>query len=254
MNCPKCHKVLKEQGIQCPHCGIYFAKYAKYHVVDDDTQPETLPDNIKIYDDEEIGEEINPYLAIFFEDAQRDNSLVLVGRSIVFIALTLWGWLIINSGMDEYAFGEGFLHLINTPFHEAGHVIFRVFGEYMHSLGGTLGQLLMPLICMGTLLFKTRDPFGASVCLWWFGENFLDITPYMADARALEQPLLGGNIGYKSPYGFHDWEYLLTEIDLIEYDLIFAKTTYIMGSVIMILSLLWAAVILFKQYKTVSES
>lgn len=252
MICPKCHKELQEQGIQCPHCGVYFAKYAKYHATDE-MQSETLPDNIRIYEDD-AAEEMNPYSALFFDDAQRDNSAALLGRSIVFIALTLWGWLIINSGMEEYAFGEGFLHLINTPFHEAGHVIFRAFGEYMHSLGGTLGQLLIPLICMGTLLIKTRDPFGASVCLWWFGENFLDIAPYMADARALDLPLLGGNVGHSSPYGFHDWEYLLTEIDLIEYDLILAKATYITGSVIMILSLLWAGYLLFKQYKAVSES
>lgn len=251
MICPKCKKELQEQGIQCPHCGIYFAKYAQYHATEN-TQSDRLPDNIKIYDDDEIADaEINPLAALFFADAQRDSSLHLVWRGIVFVALTVWGWLIIFSYMDEYAFGEGFLHMINTPFHEAGHVIFRPFGQYMHSLGGTLGQLLMPLICMGTLLIKTRDPFGASVCLWWFGENFLDIAPYMADARALEQPLLGGNVGYKSPYGFHDWEYLLTEIDMIEYDIIFAKISYVFGSIIILLSLIWAGYLLFKQYRAI---
>ena len=48
----------------------------------------------------------------------------------------------------------------------------------MTALGGTLGQLLVPLICMLTLLLKARDPFGAAVCFWWFGENFLDIASY----------------------------------------------------------------------------
>jgi hypothetical protein len=251
MICPKCKKELQEQGIQCPHCGIYFAKYAQYHATEN-SQSDKLPGNIKIYGDDEIADaEMNPLAALFFADAQRDSSLHLVWRGIVFIGLTVWGWLIIFSYMDDYAFGEGFLHLINTPFHEAGHVIFRPFGSFMHSLGGTLGQLLMPLICMGTLLIKTRDPFGASVCLWWFGENFLDIAPYMADARALEQPLLGGNVGYKSPYGFHDWEYLLTEIDMIEYDIIFAKISYVFGSIIMLLSLIWAGYLLFKQYRAI---
>ena len=251
MICPKCKKELQEQGFQCPHCGIYFAKYAQYHETEN-AQPDSLPSNIRVYDEDDT-EGMNPLAALLFADAQRDSSVHLIWRGIVLIALTIWGWLIIFSYMDDYAFGEGFLHLINTPFHEAGHVIFRPFGQFITSLGGTLGQLLMPLICLGTLLFKTRDPFGAAVCLWWFGENFLDIAPYMADARALEQPLLGGNIGYKSPYGFHDWEYILTEANIIEYDIILAKTIYVFGSLIMLLSLLWAGYLLFKQYKAVTE-
>jgi hypothetical protein len=251
MICPKCKKELQEQGFQCPHCGIYFAKYAQYHEAEN-AQPDSLPSNIRVYDEDDA-EGMNPLAALLFADVQRDSIVYLIWRALVFIGLTIWAWLIIFSYMDEYAFGEGFLHLINTPFHEAGHVIFSPFGQYMHSLGGTLGQLLMPLICMGTLLIKTRDPFGASVCLWWFGENFLDIAPYMADARALDLPLLGGNVGHSSPYGFHDWEYLLTEIDIIEYDIILAKTVYVFGSFIMLLSLLWAGYLLFKQYKAVTE-
>jgi hypothetical protein len=142
--------------------------------------------------------------------------------------------------------------LINLPFHEAGHIIFRPFGQFITSLGGTLGQLLMPLICMGTLLFKTRDPFGAAVTLWWFGENFLDIAPYMDDARAGDLPLIGGNFGHSSPYGFHDWEYLLTESNLIEYDHVLASIVFVIGIIIMLLSLVWAGFLLFKHYKVIS--
>lgn len=250
MICPKCRKEFQEQGVQCPHCGIFFEKYAKYHSTSNE-QAETLPSHIKVYEEGEAdSSENHPFIALLLQDSQQDNPVSLVGRGIMFVALTIWGCLIIISYIDEYAFGEQFLHLINTPFHEAGHIFFRPFGQYITSLGGTLGQLLMPLICLFTLLIKTRDPFGASVCLWWFGENFLDIAPYMADARALEQPLLGGNVGHSSPYGFHDWEYLLTEINVIEYDIILANIVYVLGSLIMILSLLWAGYLLFKQYQT----
>jgi len=246
MICPKCKKATPEQAIQCPHCGIFFAKYAKYHSTETD-QPTVLPRSIKIYSED--NEDIHPITALLFEDTLQDSGVYFIWRAIIFIALTIWGWLLIRSYIDDYAFGEAFLHLINTPFHEAGHIFFRPFGQFITSLGGTLGQLLMPLICMGTLLFKTRDPFGASVTLWWFGENFLDIAPYMDDARAGDLPLLGGNFGHSAPYGFHDWEYLLTESNIIEYDHTLAKIVFIIGSVIMLLSLIWAGFVLFKQYK-----
>ena len=245
MNCPKCKKIVLEQGIQCPHCGIFFAKYAQYH-----STPTELPRNIKVYDEDEV---VHPLAALLFQDAQQDNRLYFIGRAILFIGLTIWGWKFISSSIESNAVGESFLHMINLPFHEAGHIIFRPFGQFITSLGGTLGQLLMPLICMGTLLIKTRDPFGASVTLWWFGENFLDIAPYMDDARAGDLPLLGGNFGHSSPYGFHDWEYLLTESNLIEYDHILARIIFVIGTVIILLSLLWAGFLLHKQYKSISE-
>ena len=69
----------------------------------------------------------------------------------------LWGLSLMFSSVDSNAAGESFLHLINLPFHEFGHVLFSPFGDYMRSLGGTLGQLLMPAICCGALLVGTKD-------------------------------------------------------------------------------------------------
>jgi hypothetical protein len=243
MDCPKCHKAVPaEQTLQCPHCGIYFAKYAKYH--SNQTEPYSPPASFQIYEQDQ------PFLlnTLLFEDRLQDSQAYLIGRAIIFIGLLIWGIRLMTSTIDSNEVGESFLHLINTPFHEAGHVIFRPFGQFITSLGGTLGQLLMPLICMLTLLLKNRDPFGAAVALWWFSENFLDIAPYMADARAGDLPLLGGNFGHSSPYGFHDWEYLLTEMDIIEYDHSLASIVFVIGCLIMTLSLLWAGLLIIKHY------
>jgi hypothetical protein len=151
--------------------------------------------------------------------------------------------------MESNTIGSSFWHLVNLPFHEAGHIIFRPFGRFMTSLGGTLAQLLMPLICLVVFIIKTRDPFGASFSLWWLGENFMDIAPYINDARSLTLPLLGGNIGRTSPYGFHDWEFILKESGLIEYDHLLAHFSYKIGTVLMICAFLWGGYILFQQFK-----
>ncbi|WP_205662118.1 hypothetical protein [Alteromonas flava] len=110
------------------------------------------------------------------------------------------------------------VHLIFLPFHEAGHIFFGFFGQFMGSLGGTLGQLILPLVFCYAFFRHRHDTFATAVCAWWFGLNFLDIAPYLADARAGVLPLLGGNFGHSSPYGFHDWHYLLNETGLIGYD------------------------------------
>ena len=88
-----------------------------------------------------------------------------------------------------------FWHLVNLPFHEAGHILFGFFGKFIASLGGSLGQLLMPLICLLVFLVKTRDTFAAAFSLWWLGENFMDLAQYMDDARSPSLPFLGGNTG-----------------------------------------------------------
>ena len=243
MNCPKCQQGLNGQNEACPHCGIIFKKYYKYH-------PFQAESNLQPRIDSQYKDNETLPLTVFLlhQDAQQYTLENFVGRAILLGGLIIWSWLLMSASIESDAAGSSFLHKVNLPFHEAGHVIFRPFGAFVHSLGGTLGQLLMPSICMGTLLLKTRDPFGASVALWWFGENFLDIAPYMNDARAGQLPLLGGNFGHSAPYGFHDWQFLLTESGLIQYDHILAKATFFMGSVIILFALLWGGLLLVKQH------
>lgn len=244
-NCPKCLHELHAHSEACPHCGIVFEKYLKYHPVEQADRQNTQTTTVTLYEEDEI----KPLTQFLFHDKQQSTLGYLLGGVIIFAGLIIWSWQLMNASIENNAAGNSFLHLINLPFHEAGHIIFRPFGAFITSLGGTLGQLLMPSICMGVLLLKTRDPFGASVALWWVGENFLDIAPYMNDARAGQLPLLGGNFGHSAPYGFHDWQYLLTESGLLQYDHVLAKAVFVTGCAIMLLSLLWSGLLLVKRYK-----
>jgi len=242
MNCPKCRFELTVQSEICPHCGIVFEKYFKYHP--EDNERESGRSFVMTILEEDKARALKQLL---FEEAQQSPMVYFWGRLLIFVGLLIWSWQLMGSSIESNATGNSFLHLVNLPFHEAGHIIFRPFGAFITSLGGTLGQLIMPLICMGLLLVKTRDLFGASVALWWTGENFLDIAPYMNDARAGQLLLLGGNFGHSAPYGFHDWQYLLTESGLLQYDHILAKAVFLIGSVIMLLSLLWGGLLLLKR-------
>jgi len=246
MNCPKCHKNINESLNSCPECGIFFEKYKKYHGQD---KIENKDDASSISYKQSLTEKIRNYdwadLLFYIDD--KTDPLFLAGRFISFIIIFIWGWLFIFSSIESNYVGESFMHLINLPFHEAGHIIFRPFGSFFTSLGGTLGQMLIPLICLWTFLFKYRNTFGAAICLWWFGQNFLDIAPYINDARAGVLPLLGGNTGHTAPYGFHDWEYLLTETGLLHYDQFIARLSFFIGTLIILTAFSWGGFLLFKQ-------
>lgn len=246
MLCPKCKFEQNESNLECPQCGIIFSKYQAHKQRQNESIDDDANNMVHKTVEEPRNRQLKQLLCSSFGEVKY---ITLGGRVLVFIVILIWGMKFIFSSINGNYAGNSFIHLINLPFHEAGHILFRPFGSFIKSLGGTLGQMMMPLICLCTLLLKTRDAFGASICLWWFGQNFFDIAPYINDARAGILPLLGGNLGKSSPYGFHDWEYLLTESGLLQYDHLIAKLAVVCGTIIMILSFIWGGYILFLQYK-----
>jgi hypothetical protein len=228
-------------------CGIIFEKYLHHQRPPQSFQLKPEPSH-----DEEPEEKKERGIFtrdLFFDVDFNINPLFFGGRALLFLVLFIGGWKLIFSSVESNYVATSFWHLVNLPFHEAGHIFFRPFGRVMTSLGGSLSQLLMPLICLGVFIIMQRDTFAASVCLWWFGENFLDLAPYINDARSLTLPLLGGNTGRTAPYGFHDWEFILKELGLLRYDHALAQVAQKMGILIMLVALLWAGYILFKQYR-----
>jgi hypothetical protein len=149
------------------------------------------------------------------------------GEDIVRVILLLgllWITQQIWVGKEPYI-----LHSINLVFHEAGHVFFIFFGDFIHFLGGTLGQLIVPGI-VGLHFVLHRNVFGAVVTLWWIGTNFVDIGRYMADARAQILPLIGGE---------HDWFYLFATLNTLDHDVTIGNTFALVGYITMIVALLW---------------
>jgi hypothetical protein len=133
---------------------------------------------------------------------------------------------------------SSFLDLPNLVFHEAGHFLFMPFGRFMTVLGGSLTQVLVPIVCAVAFL-RQENPFAAAVCAWWAGENLINLAPYIADARALRLPLLGGATG--AEVEGHDWEYLLGTLGWLHLDRTIGRATQVTGVAVMIASTAWAA-------------
>lgn len=239
MICPKCNFELADGLAECPGCGVIFAKIRP-----------RLPEAVASSNaDDESGRERSASLkALLLPEPVEPNPLIIAGKALMLLLLTVWSFKFICASIESNVVGGSFMHLVNLPFHEAGHIIFSPFGRFMHVLGGTLGQLLMPTVCLGVLLLRTRDPFGAAAALWWLAESFMDIAPYINDARALKLILLGGVTG-RDVADYHDWEYLLRTLGLLKMDHALARLAQGIGIVLMIGALLWAAAVLWTQFK-----
>ena len=205
---------------ECPRCGIIVAKYLE--------REEPLP------------RQIQP------ETSEPETSMpAVVGRAIFLVLLVVWTTRLVPGGVSAERMNSSFMHLPNLVFHEAGHILFVPLGRFMTVLGGSLTQVLVPLVCAGTFLWQTRDAFGASVAIWWAGESLIDVAPYINDARALQLVLLGGKTG--AEVEGHDWEYLLNAMGLAHKDHAIAAVVQAIGALTMIAALVWGAIVVLNQ-------
>lgn len=108
----------------------------------------------------------------------------------------------------------------NLVFHEAGHMVFGLFGDTMALYGGVLGQLTFPIVAMAAFLWR-REAYAFAAAAVWAAQNLFNIARYMADARAKELPLVGG--------GEHDFEHIFTRWGALHRDVAIADVTRFLG-------------------------
>jgi hypothetical protein len=146
----------------------------------------------------------------------------------------LQGWCAAFAAFLVYAAlnTDGFLFLDNANLmvHEAGHLMFGWAGYYTQILGGTLGQLSVPLACM--LFFIRRgETTAVAATMFWTFENLLYVATYMADARRSALPLVGGDES--------DWTILFSHWGVLQHDLTIAAWTRGMGWIGMLAATAW---------------
>ena len=237
--CPQCgHQPLPiKQALPaaCPACGVILAKVGQSV-----RRTASVPDA-----DPDLRSDDTHWTALLTRIPARVDALSFWLRVAILAGLAIWGWQLIGMNYRNGEMGESFIHRPILVFHEAGHILFRPLGRWMMVLGGTLGQLLMPAILGGALLIKNRDPFGASVGLWFFGVSVLDVAPYMYDALQPQLMLLSGTTGED---GGHDWIYLFSSLGLLPKAQLIGGLVHKLGALVVMVSLGWGAWLLRRQY------
>jgi hypothetical protein len=117
-------------------------------------------------------------------------------------------------------FGAGWVPLVddaNLAVHEAGHPLVGLFSDRFAVYGGTLFQLLFPAICM-LEFWRRRWTTSYGLCGIWFGQNLLNVARYVADARAMQLPLVSFG-----EHALHDWNTILLRWGLLRQDIALAN-------------------------------
>jgi hypothetical protein len=146
----------------------------------------------------------------------------VLARGLGLLVLLGLGLMIVARGLTPSTSGVlAFVHLIDLVFHEAGHVIFGVFGQFVGMLGGSLNQVLIPAVCTGYFL-RHRRRAAAAVTLFWMGESLVDVAIYVADGRDMALPLLAEGL-------VHDWNWILSELSLRDHAPVLGRTVFAVG-------------------------
>ena len=116
-------------------------------------------------------------------------------------------------GVRQFASAEytSLFGALNLGIHEGGHILFAPLGLALGIAGGTLLQLTCPVAALWMFL-RQPDWFAAAVSLAWLSTNLHNVGTYVADAQAMELPLVtvgGGD-------ALHDWNFLLGRLGLLE--------------------------------------
>lgn len=267
--CPKCG-FNQLPASECRRCGLVFEKWrersARWMDLESGAGPpiEDLPPRDSIPLDWPVGSASQAWIDPVCDEAggsifasvgrrftyvpERVPTLRLAGHAIVWVVAVLWGGWFILLPMSSNRIGSSFMHRVNLVFHEAGHILFMPFGDFMTVLGGSAMQLLIPLVVVIAFLMQNRDPFGASVGLWWLGQSAKDLAPYINDARLQVLPLLGGVTGRDVP-GYHDWNNLLGRTGMLEWDTTIARGVDVAGTILLIAAVTWGGFILWQEYR-----
>lgn len=231
--CPKCGQTFSEPlpaSASCPSCGLYFFKWgqpARKVAVDEDA----VTGNPGLFD------------ALLAPREQMDPAS-FYGRIGALVLLMVWSWFLFGYDYRTAEINASFLHNIMLPIHEAGHVLFMPFGEFLAIFGGSFFQLALPFGIGAAFILKNRDNFGAAVCLWWTGASLIDLSPYIYDALHPQMLLLGGHTGEDGP---HDWIYLLDVFGQLQHAQGWGAFAHVLGGAVMLAGIVWGALVLRKQ-------
>jgi hypothetical protein len=228
--CPKCSctRLPSEQAFpaSCPQCGVTLSRYDAS--LEGSTSLFGRAKDIVLYVPSEV-DVTHFWIRI---------------SGLCFIAL--WSIPIARADVTTGSICSGFVHMPYLMMHEAGHIVFAIFGTFMGVLGGSLMQVLLPLVGALSMLLRKRATIAAAVCVWCSGVGFVDVAPYIYDAQSPKLMLTSGATGRDS---FHDWRFLLDAFDWVRFSKPFGMLAYWIGIAIMLLALSWGAYIMHLQAK-----
>jgi len=165
-------------------------------------------------------------------------------KLVFLLNLFYFSWVYLFAGPTTWTV----LDNVNLGIHEFGHLFVNLISNNRRliTLGGTLFQVLIPAIFL-FYFYKRRDKYGVIFSIFWLGQNFINISIYIADAKCMCLPLLGGK------HSTHDWNYLLSYYGLVDKYSQISGVVSGVGRILIVLSLALTFNIIATEYKKVKN-
>lgn len=129
------------------------------------------------------------------------------------LAVALAVLLLTNAHRPE-ALGPAML--LTFFIHEAGHVLFSLFPQFIYIAAGSAFQCVVPGVAI-VAASRRKAPFTACLAGFWLSYNLFYVAQYAKDAVDMVLPGMSGDI--------HDWNYMLDVLGL------FTATPLIAGAI-----------------------
>lgn len=127
----------------------------------------------------------------------------------------------------EYTYADYF-HLV---VHTAGKYIFGLAGEAPGLYGGTVMQIIIPVLLI-IFFYVNYLRIWLQFALFLFGHTMLNIGAYAADAATKKIELFG------DPNVSHDWNKILTNLDALNYSGDIARYFFVLAVIAFITAIL----------------
>jgi len=134
-----------------------------------------------------------------------------------------------------------FIHLFILYIHEAGHFFFRIFGENLYILGGSIMQVLVPFVWF--IVAWREESANAPVAVFFTGVSLVDVSIYVRDAETKILPLLGGH------HVKHDWATFLGDHDMLDWGVPLGNLFFFAGLLAALGAIVWGVNISLKLFQ-----
>jgi len=121
MKCPNCSFEQPGQHAECRRCGVIFSKY---HQQQKNTPPTGSIATAYSEPAPNPGEFISELL---FNVKPETNPFIFGGRVLFFLFIFIRGLRFIFAPMESNYVFDSFWHLVNLPFHEVGHIVYKQY-------------------------------------------------------------------------------------------------------------------------------
>ena len=110
-------------------------------------------------------------------------------------------------GREHHPFFIMAMDMVDLFIHEAGHFFFSFFGQVIYFMGGSLFQIILPIVTL--VVFARTSIRSMSFTLFWIGESIVNVSIYVADAQWKRLPLI-------SRHATHDWNWICVHLNLLD--------------------------------------